>query len=104
MPMDCIPSAKPSVSVSFPPPSIKCRHNKSIHKVVGDYCVISSKATVKCRRTVVRPQSRRWWLWHFQWSYCEMSMDCNPLVWTSVIVQWARKIMFVLPIYIPANT
>jgi hypothetical protein len=33
-----------------------------------------------------------------------MLTDGNLSVWTSVIVQCARKIMFVLPIYLPANT
>jgi len=33
-----------------------------------------------------------------------MPTDGNPSGWTSVIVQCTIKIMFVLPIFLPANT
>jgi hypothetical protein len=80
MPTDCISSAMLSVIiVAFP---VKLLWNVDelyfVRKVIGDDCGISSEATVKCRWTVFRPQSRRWLLWHFHWSYCEMPTDCIP--------------------------
>ena len=59
---------------------------ESVHKVIGDGCGISSDATVKCRRNGIHPQSRRWWLWHFQRRYCEISMDWNPSAKSLVMV------------------
>jgi len=88
MSTDCMSSVKSSVMiVAFP---VKLLWNADelyfVRKVVGDYCGISSEATVKRRWTVFRPQSRRWWLWHFQWSCCEMPMDCIPSTKSSVMI------------------
>jgi hypothetical protein len=35
---------------------------------------------------------------------CEMPTDLIPSVWMSMIMHCTRKIIFVLPIYLPANT
>jgi hypothetical protein len=88
MSTECMSSVKSSVMiVAFP---VKLLWNADelyfVRKVVGDYCGISSEATVKRRRTVFRPQSRRWWLWHFRWSYCEMPMDCISSAKSSVTI------------------
>ena len=83
MPMDCNPSAKSSVMKWL---LWNADGLESVHKVIGDGCGISSDATVKCRRNGIHPQSRRWWLWHFQRRYCEMSMDWNPSAKSLVMV------------------
>jgi hypothetical protein len=88
MPTNYISSAKLSVIiVAFP---VKLLWNADelyfVRNVVGDDCGISGEATVKRRRTVFHPQSRRWWLWHFRWSYCEMPMDCISSAKLSVTI------------------
>ena len=53
---------------------------------IGDF-ISNFDLLTTYQRTGICPQSRRWWLWHFQWRNYEMPMDWNPST-QSLMIKW----------------
>jgi hypothetical protein len=103
---NCNPSAKSLVIVTLQPLSMKCWRtcNSSVWTSV---IVTLQPLSMKCWRTC---NSSVWTsvIVAFPVNILQLSVKCqrtcNPSVWKLVIMLCACKIMFVLPIYLPANT